>query len=46
MEKKSKTYKTLVAKINRHIAYNSWTNTPMSRWYVGVANLPNRKEKI
>ncbi len=44
MEKKSKTYKTLVAKINRHIAYNSWTNTPMSRWYVGVANLPNRKE--
>lgn len=44
MEKKSKTYKSLVARINRHIADNSWANTPLSRWYVGVANLPNRKD--
>ena len=44
MEKKSRTYRVLVAKINRHIADNSWANTPMSRWYVGVANLPNRKD--
>ena len=44
MEKKSKTYRSLVAKINRHIADNSWANTPLKRWYVGISNHPNRRK--
>lgn len=44
MEKKSKTYRSLVARINRYIKENSWTNTPLSRWYVGITNDPSRRK--
>ena len=44
MEKKTKTYRSVVAKINRHIADNSWANTPLSRWYVGITNDPKRRK--
>lgn len=43
MEKKSKTYRSIVTKINRHIKEHSWANTPLSRWYVGISNNPNRR---
>ncbi|MBO7445895.1 MAG: hypothetical protein J6T86_05760 [Bacteroidales bacterium] len=38
MVKKTKTYRSLIAKINQHIKENSWANTPMDRWYVGVSD--------
>ena len=44
MEQKTKTYRSLVARINRHIKENSWANTPMNRWYVGVIDKPLRKK--
>ena len=43
MEQKTKTYRSLVAKINLHIKENSWANTPMNRWYVGIIDKPLRK---
>ena len=36
--KKTKTYRSLVAKINLHIKENSWANMSMDRWYVGVSD--------
>ena len=33
-----------MAKINRHIANNSWSNTPLKRWCVGTNENPNRRE--
>ena len=33
-----------MAKINRHIANNSWSNTPLKRWCVGTNDNPNRRE--
>lgn len=44
MEAKTKTYRSIVAKINRHIKENSWANTPLSRWYVGITNDPCRRQ--
>lgn len=44
MEKKSRTYRSIVAKINRHIDEHSWANTPLSRWYVGITNDPMRRK--
>lgn len=44
MEQKTKTYRSLVARINRHIKENSWANTPMNRWCVGVVDKPLREK--
>lgn len=43
MEKKSKTYRSIVAKINRHISEHSLLNPDYSKWYVGVTNSPKRR---
>ena len=40
MEQRTKTYRSLVARINRHIKENSWANTPMDKWCVGVSDKP------
>lgn len=44
MEHKTKIYRSLVVRINRHIKENSWANTPVNRWYVGVVDKPLREK--
>lgn len=43
MEKKSKTYRSLVARINRHIDRHSLLVPDYSKWYVGITNNPRRR---
>ncbi len=40
--KKTKSYRSLVAKINWHIKENSWANTTVDKWCVGVTDKPLR----
>ena len=44
MEKKSKTYRSIVAKINQHIEENSVFISDTAIWYVGITNNPMRRE--
>ena len=43
MEKKSKTYKSIVAKINAHMKLHSYLCVDAERWYVGISNSPVRR---
>ncbi|MBP5497634.1 MAG: hypothetical protein J6X98_10775 [Bacteroidales bacterium] len=45
MEKKTKTYRSLVAKINWHIDEHSLLAPDYRKWYVGVSNSPRRRRK-
>ena len=40
---KTKTYKSIVAKINAHIKANSVVAADYSRWYAGISNDPLRR---
>ena len=42
--KKTKSYRSLVAKINWHIKENSWANTTVDKWCVGVTDKPLRSK--
>lgn len=44
METKSKTYRSVVAKINAHIRKNSFIYADNSRWYVGITNDIKRRK--
>ena len=43
MEKKTKTYRSIVARINAHMRENSIIAVDCSRWYVGISNDPTRR---
>lgn len=43
MEKKTKTYRSIVAKINRHIDSHSLGWPDYRKWYVGITNNPRRR---